>query len=426
LAFASPSRFGYIFPLMELWRKNLYILWGTQFLAMIGMNLVVPFLPFYIRQLGITEPDELARWSGLVFSGPFFLSVVFTPFWGMMGDRYGRKKMVVRALFGLALSQALIGFSQNVWQLLMFRLLQGVISGFIASALAFVSTSTPRNRIGYALGLLQSATAAGTVLGPAVGGVLADLIGYREIFFVTAAFCTVGGFVVVFGVQEVTMTNPEAKQYSVIDNVRLMFSDKRLRLVGALFVIGQMSVLMVEPLFALFIEGFRTDTRYLSTVTGGIVSIAGLFMVVSAPWWGKRNDRSGYRKNLSIAMGVVGLCYVGHILVQDLVQLSLLRALLGFMRGGVLPALYSLTNHFSPPERRSGMIAIASSLTILGNMLGPVMGGAIAGRFGLTGAFIANSAILLVLSLVVWKKLDEHSPSHEPAIGSAGAGEQQA
>jgi DHA1 family multidrug resistance protein-like MFS transporter len=154
---------------MELWRKNLYILWGTQFLAMVGMNLVVPFLPFYIRDLGVSDPDELARWSGLVFAGPFFLSFVATPLWGALGDRYGRKMMVVRALFGLALSQALIGLSQNVIQLFLFRILQGGISGFIAASLALVSTSTPRQHTGYALGLMQSSSAGGMVLGPFVG-----------------------------------------------------------------------------------------------------------------------------------------------------------------------------------------------------------------------------------------------------------------
>src|SRR5512144_623288 len=105
---------------MDTWRKNLYVLWGTQFLAMMGMNLVVPFLPFFIRELGVAEPAELARWSGLVFSGPFVLSFIATPIWGNLGDRYGRKIMVVRAIFGLALSQVLIGLSQDVYQLLLF------------------------------------------------------------------------------------------------------------------------------------------------------------------------------------------------------------------------------------------------------------------------------------------------------------------
>jgi len=193
----------------------------------------------------------------------------------------------------------------------------------------------------------------------------------------------------------------------VLDNYRLMFSDKRLRIVGSLLVIGQISVLMIEPIFALFIESFKTDTRFISTLAGGIFSISGLFMVVSAPWWGKRNDRTGYKKNLWIALAVVGIAYAGHIIVQDLYQLGFLRAFLGFARGGVLPTLYSLTSFYTPAERRGGMIAIASSLTILGNMLGPVIGGFVAGHFGITASFVANSCMLLASSFMVWKYLEE-------------------
>ncbi|HET6273286.1 MAG TPA: MFS transporter [Bacteroidota bacterium] len=392
---------------MELWRKNLYILWGTQFLAMMGMNLVVPFLPFFIRELGVTEPAELARWSGLVFSGPFVLSFIATPIWGNLGDRYGRKIMVVRAIFGLAISQVLVGLSQDVYQLFLFRIVQGAISGFIASALALVSTNTPKDRIGYALGFLQSATAGGMVLGPFIGGLLADLVGYREIFFITASLCTVSGVVVVLKVKEISRGTVDGKKYTVFENYRLMYADKRLRVVGLTLVVGQISVLMIEPIFALFIETFTANTRYLSTLAGGIFSISGLFMVISAPWWGRRNDRKGYKKNLTIALAVVGVVYAGHMVVADLVQLSLLRAFLGFARGGVLPALYSLTSFYAPQERRGGMIAIASSLTILGNMLGPVLGGFVAGHFGIMTSFVVNSCMLVTMSLIVWRNLDE-------------------
>lgn len=188
---------------MDLWRKNLYVLWATQFIAMVGMNLVVPFLPFYIRDLGVADEAEVVRWSGLVFAGPFISALFATPFWGNLGDKYGRKPMVIRALFGLAVSQVLIGLSQNVMQVFLFRILQGAISGFIASALALVSTSAPRKRVGYALGVLQSASSGGVILGPFFGGLLADLIGYREIFFVTAVFCTMGAVAVMYGVEEV-------------------------------------------------------------------------------------------------------------------------------------------------------------------------------------------------------------------------------
>jgi MFS family permease len=143
-------------------------------------------------------------------------------------------------------------------------------------------------------------------------------------------------------------------------------------------------------------------------------------MVISAPWWGKRNDRTGYKNNLAVALAIVGVVYAGHMIVRDLIQLSLLRAFLGFARGGVLPALYSLTSFYAPQERRGGMIAIASSLTILGNMLGPMVGGFVAGHFGITTLFMVNSCMLVAMSIVIWKNLDEQSVRRE-SVRSAEA-----
>jgi len=392
---------------LELWRKNLYILWGTQFIAMVGMNLVIPFLPFFVRELGVADPNDLARWSGLVFAGPFFLSFIATPFWGSLGDRYGRKAMVVRALIGLAISQLLIGLSQNVYQLFAFRIVQGGISGYIASSIALVSTTTPKERIGYALGFMQSASAAGSVLGPFLGGILADMMGYRQIFFITASLCAIGTIFVVRGVREPERSISTDGVFSVRDNFRLMFTNRHLRLVAVTLVVAQTSVLMIEPIFALFVENFRADTRFIGTLTGGIFSISGLSMVLFAAWWGKRNDQRGYSKNLSLALAVVGIVYAGHIIVQDLFQLATLRAFLGFAQAGVLPALYSLTNINAPPERRGGIIAIASSMTVLGNMIGPIIGGFVAGHFGITASFIANSLMLIGMSLVIRRKLTD-------------------
>jgi len=408
---------------MESWRKNLYALWGTQFLAMLGMNLVVPFLPFFVRSLGVTDPNDLARWSGLVFAGPFILSFFFTPLWGTLGDRFGRKAMVVRAIFGLALSQILIGFSQDVIQLLVFRIVQGAISGFIAATLALVSTSTPKERMGYAMGIMQSASAGGTVLGPFFGGILADLFGFRPVFFITAAFCMIAGFVVVFLVSEPASSADARKKYTVRENLRHVITDRRLRVVAACLVVSQVSVLMVEPVFALFVEGFKSGSQYISTIAGGIFSISGLSMVVSAPWWGKRNDRKGQRKNLAIAFAVVGICYAGHLLVADLFQLGALRAFLGFARGGILPTLYALTSLHAPPERQGGIMAIASSMTVLGNMLGPTLGGFIAGHYGINATFVANSILLVGTAVFVWRNLQSASVPHIPTPESTSLNE---
>jgi DHA1 family multidrug resistance protein-like MFS transporter len=393
---------------MEIWRKNLYVLCGTQFLGMMAMNLVVPFLPFYLRELGVTNPDELARWSGLVFAGPFMTAFIATPFWGALGDRHGRRLMVIRALFGLTISQLLIGFAQDVVQIFLFRLLQGALSGFIAATLALVSTSTPRERIGYALGLLQSSTAAGTVIGPFVGGLLADLIGYREIFFIVAALCFTAGIVVIKNVQETTaVITDKMNIFTPFHNMRLLVSDKHLRVVALTLILAQTSVQMIEPIFALFIESFAAETRFLSTLTGGIFAIAGVFMVFSAPWWGKRNDRLGFKRNLLMALTGTGVAYSFHLIVPNLFALTGLRALLGFARGGVVPALYSLTNLHAPSDRKSGMIGIASSITILGNMVGPIIGGMIGGHLGVRACFAFTGGLLFLTTLIVWKYLIE-------------------
>lgn len=393
---------------MDNWKKNLYVLWGTQLLVMIGINMVIPFLPFYVMQLGVSNPDEVARWSGLVYSGTFMTSFIATPLWGKMGDKYGRKMMVVRALFGLGLAQIFIGLAQNVIQLFLFRLLQGAISGFIAASLALVSTSTPKERIGYALGVLQSATAGGSMIGPAVGGFLADMIGYREIFFIIALFCFVGGFIVIKLVQGEQSAHDSASP-SVLQNFKLMLTHRHLRIISITIILSQMASLMIEPLFALFVETFKATTTYISTYTGITIAISGIFMVISSPWWGKRNDKYGFKQNLIMSLTWTGIAYSLHMIIPTLLTLAVLRAVLGFARGGILHSLYSMTSLHAPEDRKSGLIGIASSFTILGNMFGPISGGMIAGYFGLSGVFIINSTMFIISSIIIWRFYHEQN-----------------
>lgn len=129
---------------MELWRKNLYSLWCAQFIAALGLNMVVPFLPLYLRELGIEGDKSMKIWSGVVFAAPFVISAFMQPLWGILGDRYGRKLMIVRAMLGLSLAHFLMGFAQSAPQFLFFRIFQGFLSGFIAPSLALLASCTPR------------------------------------------------------------------------------------------------------------------------------------------------------------------------------------------------------------------------------------------------------------------------------------------
>lgn len=377
-------------------------MWLSQFIAMAGMSLVVPFLPFFVRDLGVSDPDEVARWSGYVFAGPFLVSFLVTPVWGYLGDRYGRKLMVVRAIIGLAISQALIGLSQSVEMLFLFRMLQGAISGFISSALALVSTNTPKEKAGYAIGVLQTSTAAGQVIAPLLGGSLADLIGFRPVFFIVASLCVVAAILVITTVKETSpVSRAGEKKHTLSSNYRYAFSSREIRIAIVLIFLVQAGILLVQPIFALYVEYLEPVQEYLATITGALFSVAGLFMVFSAPWWGKRTDRQSYRANLSFAVGGAALACAAQGFAMSGWHLIPLRALQGFCMGGMTPTLYSYVSKRTELSRRGGIMGIASSSYILANMVGPSVSGQIAAGIGLRANFYISGAILLVALLLI-------------------------
>ena len=380
---------------LEPWRKTLYVIWLSQFITMMGMSLVIPFLPFYVRDLGVTDPDEIAWWSGLAFSGPFMLSFFIIPIWGYLGDRHGRKLMVIRAIFGLAISQALIGLSQNVEMLFFFRMLQGAISGFIAAALALVSANTPREKAGYAIGLLQTATASGNIIGPLIGGSLADAFGYRPLFFLVGGICTAAGILVIKMVKEDPSTIiHKSEQHSLFSNYRYAYNSVQIRVALTIIFFAQAAVMMIQPIFALYIESLAPSQTLIATLTGAVFSVAGFFMVFSAPWWGKRNDIKSYRTNLTIAISGTAIAYVAQGFARSPYDLLPLRALQGFCMGGILPALYSYVSKHTELARRGGIMGIASSFQTLANMAGPITGGYIAATNGLRINFYLTGAVL--------------------------------
>jgi MFS transporter, DHA1 family, multidrug resistance protein len=392
---------------MEIWRKNLYSIWIAQFFAMVGMSMVIPFLPFYIRELGITDSKQVEQWSGLVFAAPFITSFIFTPIWGSLGDKFGKRPMVIRAIFGLALSQLLIFFSQDVIQLFLFRMVQGAVSGFIAASLALVSSSTPKNKSGYAIGILQTSISAGTIIGPFLGGFLADIFSnYRYIFLITATFCFLSGVLVLINVKE-----PERDingiTFNVIQNLKFSVGNPRIRIALISILVAQTAMTLPQPIFALFIEYFVKGSRYISSLTGAIVGVLGIAMVISSPYWGKRNDAKGFKKNLLIVMLGSSAALILHLAVVNVFLLFPLRAFLGFCIGGIIPVFYSYITKNVPSDRKSGMMGIASSSTILGNLLGPVLCTLFTLYFNIEIIFLISGLLIFINAIFVWLILPE-------------------
>jgi DHA1 family multidrug resistance protein-like MFS transporter len=391
---------------MHNWKRNLIIVWICQFVAMIGMSAIVPFLPLFVRELGVTNLDETAYWSGLVFAGPFFISFFLTPVWGNLGDKYGRKMMTIRAVLGLAIAQVLVGFSQNVTQLFAARLVQGLLSGFLPAAMALVAANTPKEKTGYALGLLQSATAAGTVLGPLVGGLFSDLIGFRGVFFIVAGILIITGIAVIIFVTE-EKNNNEKSEYTFIDNWKYLLQNEKLLVPSIMIMITAFGVSFIRPTFVLYIETFSIASKFLPTITGALYSIVGVFSIISSAWWGKQVEKSGIARNIIYASVLTGIMYLAHAIVYDIYLLIPIRILLGFGYGALPPLLFTAISNNVASERKGGVLGVGSSFQILGNMIGPVLGGFSAGTLGLRTAFIITGLFFFMITVISYSKIKE-------------------
>ena len=171
------------YALDQPWQRNLYIMFLAQLLTAVGFSSIFPFFPLYVKYLGSSFGINLDILSGLVFSSQAFTMMIASPFWGALADRYGRKLMVERAMFGGSLLLLLMGFVVSAEQLVLLRAIQGLVTGTVAAANALVASSTPREQAGYGMGLLQVGQGAGVAIGPIIGGALADRFGYSAAFW---------------------------------------------------------------------------------------------------------------------------------------------------------------------------------------------------------------------------------------------------
>lgn len=383
------------------WERNLRVLWLAQLVAMIGMSACIPFLPLYVRTLGASEA-EAPFWSGLIYAAPFVMSSMLTPLWGALGDRYGQKSMVVRAIAGLAVSMTLMGFATNVWWLLILRVFQGAVSGFVASNNAFVSATTPTEHVGKSLATLQTSIAAGSVLGPFLGGAISDAYGAEYVFYAVGILCLASMAIIIrFITEEPRGTKPG--QTRVVAGMRIAMRDSDLRLLLLIVLITQAALVIPQPIVPYYIQELGAPQRWLSTITGVIVSMVGVCSIVSSRWWGARSDRLGYQPTMRTASLIV----LGGMLAQAFVPswewLFPVRTVIGLASGALIPLVYGELARRSPMGRKGGIMGIASSATLMGNLLGPLLCSAIAPWIPLPWVFVTSAVVMgVALGMSRW------------------------
>ena len=394
------------------WRRNLYVLWIAQFILMAGFSMVMPFLPLYLGQLGVTNPKAQDLWSGLIYSANFMTAALFSPIWGALADRYGRKIMMLRSGFGMAIVVGLMGLASNAWQLLGLRLLQGVITGFMPAAIAFMATNTPPQFTGYALGVLQTGGVAGNIIGPLIGGVLARFLGFQHIFFVTGFSCFLAASIVLFFVPERFTPAKTVSRPSFAADLREVLRERQLLVMFIIMFMTTFSINTVEPILTLFLATLHTPENLLTILAGLIFSATGLANILAAPLLGRRGDRAGYRQVLMYALAGAALSYLPQAFAQTAWEMLGLRFLLGLFLGGLMPSANALIASFTPTSLRGRAYGISTSFTFLGNVLGPLFGGAIAAAFHIRWIFPLTSLLLFVNLL--WVHFAVKEPNAHP------------
>jgi MFS family permease len=394
---------------MKLWKKNLIVCWFGMFVTGIGMSQIAPVMPMYIKHLGIADGSSIAKLSGIAFGITFIISAIFSPIWGNAADKYGRKPMLLRASLGMAIIISLMGFAPNVYVLIGLRLLQGAITGYSTACTTLIATQTDKENAGYALGTLSTASIAGSLIGPTIGGLVGDTFGLQPVFFITGGLILIAFIATLLFVKEdfVRSDKKTLSSKEIWDSV----PEKSLTVtLSVTFFIITLALYAIEPIITVYVGQLSSDTSHVALVSGLAFSASGLANVIAAPRLGKLSDKIGAHKVILWALLIAGLIYVPQAFVKNPWQLMGLRFLLGLTFGGLNPSINTLVKKITPNSITGRIFGFTISAGYLGVFGGSVLGGQIAGRFGISYVFFVTSALLLLNAVwvyfKVYKKLD--------------------
>lgn len=393
------------------WKRNLTIAWLGCFLTGAAFSLVMPFLPLYVEQLGVTGHSELNLWSGVVFSITFLFSAIASPFWGGLADRKGRKIMLLRSALGMAIVMLLMGLAQNIWQFLVLRALLGVLGGFVPNANALIATQVPRNKSGWALGTLSTGGVSGALLGPLAGGLLADSYGLRPVFFITATVLFLCFVLTLLLIRE--QFTPVNKK-EMLHAREVISSLKNPKLVLSLFVttlIIQVATGSIAPILTLYVRDLAGNVSNIAFISGMIASVPGVAALLSAPRLGKLGDRIGPEKILITALILSVLLLIPMSFVQTPLQLGILRFLLGAADGALLPAVQTLLVYNASNQIAGRVFSYNQSFRDIGNVTGPLIGSAVSASYGFRAVFCITAAVVLCNAIYTGFSLRRRAPA---------------
>ena len=380
------------------WMRNLFVCVFGSFTTLVSLSMLLPFLPLYVQQLGVTSQAEVIQWSGVAFGATFLGTAVTAPLWGRLADRYGRKPMLIRAAVGMAVVMSLIGIAHNVYELVGLRLVAGLVGGYASASTVMVGTQAPRERAGWALGLLSTGALAGALVGPLIGGLLPGWIGIRGTFFAGGLVIAVAALLTIFVVKEDFQPATDSKRQSSSTAATADAPRTRYAAIGALLATAMMVLLAnmsIEPVITVYVGSLGVAPDHLARIAGVVMACSAFGSMFTAARLGALADRIGGWNVIIGCLVVTGLVMIPQAFVHQWWQLAALRALMGMSLAGLLPAIAKLARHAVDESRTGQMLGYLQSAQFSGQVSGPVIGGQIAVHLGMHSVFFATGSLLI-------------------------------
>lgn len=388
------------------WKYTLAIVFTAQMFSAVGFSIVFPFLPLYIESLGSTFDLNTEMLAGLVISAQGLTMMIAAPIWGALADRFGRKKMIMRALWGGALMLTLMGVVQSAEQLIILRAIQGLVTGTVSASNALVAANTPRERVGFAMGTLQVALWGGVAIGPLIGGVLADHFGYGIPFLFTAVLLSGGGFIVAIGIQENFVAPKNRRTIGPTDILHGWLQILRTSGVSLVlmlrFLVGlaRSIIIPIAPLFVVSL--IAGDLESSNTYAGLVLAVSSGTSTLGAVYLGNLGDRISHRKVLLFCSTAAALLYIPQIFVADVWQLLALQGLSGIAAGGLVAAPTALLSHYTKRGMAGAVYGLDNSVWSGARAAAPLVGASVAICFGMRGTFAVAAVAFAAIALTAW------------------------
>lgn len=398
---------------------------------MLGANFVFPFIPFFIEELGVHGESRIAFWTGVAGSATGLSLTLTAPIWGSLADRYGRRVMLLRALIGAGTVIALMGLAQNVYQLVGLRFAMGAFAGTMGAAAALVAATTPRNRVGFALGTLQTGQFAGNMIGPVLGGVVAAAFGLRQSFFICASLYALAVVLTFLFVREPRLNVPEApgrpgvhqRSGGLIENLRVVMAERQILVMLAMLFVLWLSTTYVRPVLPISIDNYAGGesgrvslwlpwgTARLSREAGtGIVfGVIGASSTVAALSVAPVGRRLGYRNTVTGAAILTGVLYVPLAFAASFTAFVLFFGALGLFQGAMVPGTNALIAAAVPDGKHGSAFGLAASMQSMALLMGPMAGGFTGSLLGIDWVYVIIG--LLLIGAGAWGRLLIREPA---------------